>query len=323
MVGVLLVALLLFWPEIGLHILWNILIPLAPALIVVAPGLWRNICPMATLSLLPHRIGISRQGSLTRRMAAYLGMASFVALFLIVPLRHLSLDTNGPLSALMLVSAGVIAFVMGVAFKWRSGWCTTLCPIHPVERLYGIAPAMSFKNARCTHCERCTTPCPDSTRSMTPAITGPSPLAAFTGQVMIGSFAGFVWGWSQLPDYSGNISSAHYLHTYLWPFCGALATLSVYAILYRWFATTREERNTLLQVFATAAVFTYYWYRIPALAGFGPFHGTGMLYDLTHTLPAWSEHASHVVTSLLLFWFLLLRKNPGISWLQRPAMAQG
>ena len=176
-----LVALLLFVPEIGIDILWNILIPAAPLLVVVAPGLWRNVCPMATLSLLPQHLGLSRRGMLSHRMTALLGMWSLVALFIIVPYRHLCLDTNGPMSALLLVSAGLIAFCMGVLFKWRSGWCTTLCPIHPVERLYGIAPMQTFRNARCTHCERCAAPCPDSTRSMTPAITGPSRLAAITG----------------------------------------------------------------------------------------------------------------------------------------------
>ena len=38
--GALLVGLLVYFPGAGLAILWNILIPVAPALIVVAPGLW-------------------------------------------------------------------------------------------------------------------------------------------------------------------------------------------------------------------------------------------------------------------------------------------
>lgn len=308
--SVVLVVLLLYMPDIGLDILWNMLIPIAPALVVVAPGLWRNICPMATLSLLPQYLGLSRQGSLTRHQAALLSVAGIAALFAIVPYRHLNLDTNGPGSALMLLSAGVVAIVMGTRFKWRSGWCTTLCPIHPVERLYGMAPAMTFSNTRCIQCDHCTTPCPDSTRSMTPAITG---------HVMIGSFVGFVWGWYQLPDYSGDIDASHYLFAYLWPLGGALVSLTVYTIFFRWIIVTNEARNLLIRVFATAAVSTYYWFRIPALIGFGPYHGTGMLYDLTPVLPGWSEHLSHTLTTAFFIWFILLRRNPDAGWMMRPA----
>ncbi len=319
-VSFVLVALLLFVPDLGLHILWNVLIPAAPALIVVAPGLWRNVCPMATLSLLPQRLGISRQGVPTHRLTTLLSMASLIALFLVVPYRHLSLDTNGPMSALMLVAAGIIALSMGGAFKWRSGWCTTLCPIHPVERLYGIVPATSFSNARCAQCEQCTTPCPDSTRFMSPAVTVPSSLATTAGHVMIGGFVGFVWGWYQIPDYVGNITASHYLSAYLWPFAGALVSLTVYAILLKWAVTTKKTRNTLIKMFAAAAVSTYYWFRIPALVGLGPNYGTGMLYDLTAILPAWSEDLSHIVTTLFFIWFMLLRETNGTSWMARPAV---
>jgi len=72
-----------------------------------------------------------------------------------------------------------------------------------------------------------------------------------------------------------------------------------------------------VKVFATAAVSTYYWYRIPALAGFGPYPGTGLLYDLSGVLPDISL-ISHVLTTLFFVWFLLVRNNPGISWLKRP-----
>ncbi|MEJ2613185.1 MAG: ferredoxin [Candidatus Thiodiazotropha sp.] len=316
--SVVLVALLFLKPTIGLNIFWNVVIPTAPALIVIAPGVWRNICPMATLNLMPQRMGISKQGSLSRHMKARLGFLSLIALFIIVPYRHLSLDTNGERSALMLIAAGLIAFAMGIAFKWRSGWCTTLCPIHPVERLYGISPAKTFKNSRCSHCVRCTSPCPDSTKSMTPAITGPSPLATMSGHLLIGSFAGFIWGWNQLPDFSGTITVTHYLHVYLWPLDSALISLAVYMFLYQWVVLTKEGRRTLIKVFATIAVSTYYWFRIPALAGFGPHPGSGMLYDLTRVLPSWIEHLSHIITTAFFTWFILLRKNKKISWLIRP-----
>ena len=171
--GAALVWLLMFRPAVGIAIMWNILIPVAPALVTVAPGLWRNICPMATFSLLPRRLGLSMRMKMPDQLAAWLGLVSVVALFAIVPLRHICLNTNGPMTVVMLVSAAAVAGLMGFIFEWRSGWCTSLCPIHPVEKLYGNAPAVSVKNARCKLCEQCTNPCPDSTPSMTPMITGP------------------------------------------------------------------------------------------------------------------------------------------------------
>jgi hypothetical protein len=259
---------------------------------------------------------------LSGRIAVWFGLASLVALLLIVPYRHLSLNNDGPLSALMLIAAGMMAFGMGIIYKWRSGWCTTLCPIHPVERLYGFTPMMTFHNARCARCEHCTTPCPDSTRSMTPAINAPYSLATAMGHLMIGGFAGFIYGWNQLPDFTGNLTLHHYLLAYLWPFSASLVSLAIYAVLYHWFFTTKEKRRTLIKLFAVAAISTYYWFRIPALVGLGPFHGTGMLIDLSDILPPWTEHLSHLATTMFFIWFLVLRKSKKISWLKRPTLVR-
>ena len=59
--GFALAGLLLIQPAAGIAIMWNIFIPAAPALVTVAPGLWRNICPMSTFSLLPKQFGLSRR----------------------------------------------------------------------------------------------------------------------------------------------------------------------------------------------------------------------------------------------------------------------
>ena len=51
-VGLVIFLALIFYPSIGLLLFWNILIPVAPALLVVATGVWRNICPLSTTNLL-------------------------------------------------------------------------------------------------------------------------------------------------------------------------------------------------------------------------------------------------------------------------------
>ncbi len=315
--GVALVAALLFQPEVGLLILWNVLIPIAPALIVIAPGLWRNICPMATFSLLPRRMGISRRKILSHRMAALLSATGLIALLLIVPLRHVVLNTDGPMTALLLLVSAGVAFSMGSVFEWRSGWCNTLCPIHPVEKLYGFSPAIKFQNMRCDTCKKCMTPCPDSTRAMNPSVTGPTLMEKSVGHFMIGGFAGFIWGWYRMPDYHGDAGLTEVLSAYFWPFAGALVSLAIYVAVRVWLCRSRADRAVLVKVFAAAAVSTYYWYRIPALAGFGPYPGTGQLYDLTTVLP-YLPMVSHVVTSAFFVWFLVIRGSSGASWMMRP-----
>ena len=273
--GVALVAALLLQPGVGLLILWNVLIPVAPALIVVAPGLWRNICPMATFSFLPRRFGISRRKIPARRMVALLSASGMIALLLIVPLRHVVFDTDGPMTALMLLLSAGVAISMGSLFEWRSGWCNTLCPIHAVEKLYGFAPAIRVQNMRCDTCKKCLTPCPDSTRTMNSSVTGPTVVEKLAGHFMIGGFAGFIWGWFRIPDYHGDAGLTEVISAYFWPCAGALVSLAVYVALRAWACRSRTDRALLVKVFAATAVSTYYWYRIPALAGFGPNPGTG------------------------------------------------
>ncbi len=76
---------LFFKPDLGLHLLWNVLIPLAPALLVLAPGVWRNVCPLGSMSLAPHHFGISQCKSLSLVCRSRLYLGAFVLLMVIVP----------------------------------------------------------------------------------------------------------------------------------------------------------------------------------------------------------------------------------------------
>ena len=49
-----LVVVLFVRPEVGLFFFWRVMIPMVPLLFFVAPGLWRNICPMAALNQTPR-----------------------------------------------------------------------------------------------------------------------------------------------------------------------------------------------------------------------------------------------------------------------------
>ncbi len=304
--GVVLVGLLLFRPSIGLALMWGLLIPIAPALVTIAPGLWRNICPMATMHMLPQKLGISQSKKMPEWGAAALSTISVVLLFAIVPMRRLGLNADGTLTAIMLLSAAFVAFTMGSLFEMRSGWCTSLCPIHPVERLYGTNPAVSFKNARCNLCESCSNPCPDSTPEMTPTLTGPTRIQQWLGNFLVGSFPGFVWGWYQTPDYAPqDVGAAEIVAAYAWPLGAALVTYLLFRIGQFVLHDRQDARATMHRMFAAAAISTYYWYRLPGPASM---------------LPDWFPLVSHLVTTPFFFWFLVLRA-PKVSWLTRPVMA--
>lgn len=306
LVGVVLVGLLLFWPAAGIALLWNLLIPVAPALVTIAPGLWRNICPMATFHMLPQKLGIAQNIRMPEWGAAALGLLSMILLFVVVPMRRIGLNVDGTLTAIMLVSAAVVAGVMGSLFEMRSGWCTSLCPIHPVERLYGTNPAIAFKNARCDLCEGCSNPCPDSTPEMTPTVTGATKLQQFLGNFLVGSFPGFVWGWYQVQDYAPDqVGTQAIITAYVWPLGACIVTYAVFKIAEHIFRHKDNARAILHRVFAAAAISTYYWYRLPGPASL---------------LPDWFPLVSRMVTTPFFFSFLVLR-SPKVSWLKRPVMA--
>jgi hypothetical protein len=267
---------------------------------------------------LPHRLGLSKRNMLPRRGAAVLSLIGLVALFVIVPLRHLALDTSAPLTALMIVLSALLAVSMGMALELRSGWCNSLCPIHPVEKLYGQAPALTLPNARCDECRKCSQPCPDSIRAMNPTKTGSSLVEKSAAHLIAGALVGFIWGWYRVPDFHGAVNASDIVAAFAWPYGGALCSLALYATAYRWVFRPDELRPLLVKLFATAAVGTYYWFRIPALAGFGPNPGTGMLLDLSSDLPALPVY-SRIVTTSFFLWFLLLRRKGGNSWTKRPS----
>jgi hypothetical protein len=305
-VGVVLIGLLLFWPAVGMPLMWSLLIPVAPALVAIAPGLWRNICPMATFHMLPQKLGISRNRKMPEWGAAALSLISMTLLFVVVPVRHLGLNLDGTLTAMMLLLAAAVAWVMGSLFEMRSGWCTSLCPIHPVERLYGTKPAFAFKNARCDLCEACSNPCPDSTPEMTPTVSSPTKLQGFIGTFLVGSFPGFVWGWYQVQDYSADQIDMQAITTaFGWPLGACLATYAVFKMAEYVLRHKGDALAVLQRVFAAAAISTYYWYRLPGPASL---------------LPDWFPLVSHIVTTLFFFYFMVFR-SPKVSWLTRPVMA--
>jgi len=322
LIGLAIFLALIFTPEIGIHAFWNVLIPVAPALLVLAPGLWRNICPLASTALLPRHLHYSRRIPISQLWHGRLLLLGVILLFTIVPLRHVALDTSGTATALAITFITLLAVIAGFLFEWKSGWCSGLCPVHPVEKLYGSATPLTFNNAHCHQCQRCVLACPDALRGTTPLrppITSKSQATA--GTIMVGGFPGFIWGWFHVPDYPTQIGWTHLDLAYTIPLAAAGVTLSLFIIIQHFTAANKRNQKQIHRIFAAAAVSCYYWYRLPALIGFGLYPGDGMLFDLSQSISPAVIPALRILGSIIFLWILVGRGLSENRWLRRPPFA--
>jgi hypothetical protein len=303
---------LIWWPKVGLHAFWDVLIPAAPALVVLAPGLWRNICPLGTTSQLGRRMGGVRGAQLTTQWQARMGLIGVVLLLVLVPLRHPWFNLGGTATLILLVGAGIAALILGVLFAGKSGWCTGACPVHAVERLYGSQPLLTVTSAHCSSCVRCTVPCPDTSPGTRHGLGQPTLARTTTLAIIVGGFPGFVWGWFQVPD---GISIAA-TETWVWPLGCMLITMVLWLLLRSVLPQTDGRRLDAL--FAASAVSCYYWFRLPALFGYGVYPGDGMLVDLRGTAPSIIFDVARVALAIFFVWWMVIRVPAPRPWMYKP-----
>jgi len=229
---------------------WHVLIALVPALVIFFPGLWRNICPMGTTTAYVARLTPYKKIFLSPKSQHRLAVIATVSLLLIVPLRHFLFDYSSQFTAAMLGIAGTIAIVTSLVFWDKSGWCAGLCPIHPVEKFYGISPAASFHNAQCPSCTRCVKSCPDAIK--TPQHLSPEH-STFQERLMVGGFPGFVWGWFQIEDVPFTSLWGALSASYLYPFTGMAVSLFLFFIIKKQLSAEQHtfQRGRLLLVYCT------------------------------------------------------------------------
>lgn len=307
------VLLLLTVPSLGIHLLWNILIPLAPLVFMVIPGVWRNVCPLGIVSQIPRHLRFQRGYRLSDRWAIASLAIGWAALLIIVPMRHLWFDRSGLSTAVILIIIGTAAFLLGLLFHGRSGWCCTFCPVHGVEKLYGQRNALTVVNAHCRTCANCVVFCPDkvsnSGQLFPPERTSGDPHTRIS-HFIVGGFPGYVYGWFQCPDLTApDVMNA--LTTYAWPFAGMAISLIAYLFLLK---TLRISQARLTGVFAALAISTYYWFRIPMLFGFGRFGHDGCLIDVSGGTPVAVIFGLQVSVILLIALWLVRGILPARPW---------
>jgi hypothetical protein len=260
------VPLLLLWlaiePRSGLKALWYVAIPLLPATFFLNTALWRGVCPLATLNEMGNKLGTQRAPS--PRMLLALSVGGLILFHLMVPARRFLFNENGLILAGTVAAVGGLALLLGALFSVRSAFCNALCPVLPVELLYGQAPLIPMERGRCTACTLCTPRgCLDlAEQKAIPQLLGPSRQSASWLATPYGLFfaalPGFIVGYNQLKD--GPLSSAAtvYATTLGWSLASVLLIGSVVLVL-------RLRSQFALPFIAAVAGGIYYWYAGPTI----------------------------------------------------------
>jgi hypothetical protein len=243
-------------PEPSLELLWNVVIPLVPASLLVAPALWRNVCPLATLNLLANRRAGRRLGPPT---TSHLWAIGILLLLILVPARRFLFNTNGPALATTVIAVALGALLLGWVFSIKAGFCNTICPVLPVERLYGQAPLLSVGNPRCPSCSLCT---PVACLDLTPTrsisqVLGPRHRSRWwflSGYgIFAAAFPGFVIGYNTVAD--GPLGTAFPVYGHIGTWMAASFAVAVVAIV----AFRLSAARTMIGLAGVAAGI-YYWY---------------------------------------------------------------
>lgn len=278
-------------PEPTLHVLWSVVIPLLPASFLVSPALWRGICPLATLNTLSN--GLIERRALTAKWIPVGGATGVVLLALLVPARRFLFNTDAMALATVILLVAVAAVLLGALYDMKAGFCNSICPVLPVERLYGQAPLATLSNPRCPDCTLCTprgcidlSPTKSVVQTLGPARRSHAWLGTVFG-VFAGSFPGFVLGYFTWQDVPFAAAGSVYLAI------GLMAAGS-YAITVLTVHALRLEFTLALAILGAAAAGLYYWFSAPALAiavGLGPAMAFGLRVVALALVAVWLARA--------------------------------
>jgi hypothetical protein len=260
------VPLLLAWlvaaPPGALTALWYLAIPVLPATFFVTTIPWRSVCPLATLNEWGNRIGSQRE--LSPKVAGALSILGLVLFHLMVPARRFLFNTNGPALAITVAAVGGLALWLGSMYSVRSAFCNALCPVLPVELLYGQAPLLRMARGRCQTCTTCTPRgCLDLAQGRAFAqVAGASRSTAWLARpfgIFIAALPGFIVGYGLTSDGPLASAPAVYATTIGW----SLASLAIIALVV---LITRADARIVHPVIAGLAGVLYYWFAGPAIA---------------------------------------------------------
>ncbi len=254
-------AALFIQPQAGLYLFWGLLIPVLPFVFFSAPGLWRNVCPLAATNQIPRLAGFTLDLTLPNWLKKYDYAIALSLFFLLVSSRKVLFNHNGP--ALAWLVAGVLgaAFFGGVLFKGKSGWCSSLCPLLPVQRLYGQTPFVAIPNSHCRPCVGCAKNCYD----FNPAVAyladqyDDDRYYRNARKFFAGALPGLILAYYLVPDPPAVAVAALYLFFALFICVSA-------GLFFLLDSFVKVTANKLTALYGAAALNLYYWFNLPLLA---------------------------------------------------------
>jgi nitrite reductase (NADH) large subunit len=301
----------LLWtqPTIGLPVFWGLAVPILPLVFFIAPGVWRNICPLAASNQLPRLAGISRAATnktLSEGLAFPIGMVAF---FVLVTGRKFIFNTSGEATALLIGGAMLAALVGGLLFKGKSGWCSSVCPLLPVQRLYGQTPFVKVANTHCQPCLGCAKNCYDfnpGTAYLADQYDAKRGYRSFR-RFFAGVFPGFVLAFYLVPS-PPLVTPVDMLLQMSLYMAISLALFQVLDML------MQSMVNVAPLVFASAAINIYYWFSAPTVAN--TLTGFGVP---VHEAVPWAIRGVVLAGSLLWLWRSTVSERMYLAYLERQA----
>jgi NADPH-dependent 2,4-dienoyl-CoA reductase/sulfur reductase-like enzyme/ferredoxin len=248
-------------PAGGLFVFFGVVVPLLPGLFLVAPGLWRNACPLAATNQIPRLLRFTRGLNPPEWLYGRGYLVAITLFFGIAGARLAGLDRNGTAIGVVLLAVAAAAFVGGVLFKGKSGWCSSICPLFPLQRAYGQTPFVTVPNTHCQSCVGCAKNCFDfKPRAAYQAdLADPDPAWSAPRKLFAAALPGFVLGFFTLTGHTGTGLLQRYSLLVLF----VLVTVGLFFVL----ETMTPLRAPLLAVGSAAvALNIFYWFAGVTLA---------------------------------------------------------
>ncbi|MSQ14918.1 MAG: hypothetical protein EXR50_03540 [Dehalococcoidia bacterium] len=312
-----LVYLAIVCPALALRLFWGIFVPILPLSFLVAPGLWRNVCPLVSLNQIPRTVGFTRGLTIPPEVQRFAPLVSASLFFLIIPMRKVLLDANGLALAILILTLLSLAFLGGVLFKGKSGWCTQFCPMLQVERLFGQSPLVVVPNGHCSPCVGCSVNCHDfnPTAGYLADLYDENPHLGTNRKLFAGALPWLTLAFFTQP-YLSEVSVAGVAQTYAYILFFAAAGIGIFFVLNEVIGVTSQR---LILWHATAAINLYYLFAVPLIlerSGVTPWLQQGIVMAPSVNLPAFFGSQ---ITPALLPQFLLQAGVLAISavWLRR------
>ena len=242
-------------PAGGQFWFFKVIVPLLPILFFTAPGLWRNICPLAASNQAPRWFSFTRALTPPDWLRRYGALISIVLFFGITSTRIAFFNSNGAgLSVLLLVTI-IGAFITGFAFKGKSGWCSSTCPLLPLQRVYGQTPFVKVPNSHCQPCVGCTKNCYDFRPSVAyqADLHEPDPNWTAPRKLFVSALPGFVLGFFLLVNHPGIALPEVYLRLALF-FVGSVG------LFYALEALLGLSLTVIIAIWASVAINIFYWF---------------------------------------------------------------